>query len=119
MQTDTQAERGTTKPSFTDEMVGFEARADGPIGRIERVTYDGEWAILIQGRLRKHRHAIPAWSVRVVDARNESVLLGLTKDEVEASPPYDECQGVEDEQAQLLELYYNGLLHGRPHVRAA
>ena len=45
--------------------------------------------------------------------------LGLTKDEVESSPEYDECQGVENEQGELLELYYNGLLHGRPHVRAA
>jgi hypothetical protein len=118
MHSNVQTERGATR-RFTDEMVGYEARADGPIGKVERVTFDGEWAIVATGRVKKHRHAVPAWAIRVVDVRNEAVLLGLTKDEIAASPPYDETIGVEDEQAEHLRSYYDGLLSGRPRVRAA
>jgi hypothetical protein len=119
MHTDMQTERGTDR-RFTDEMVGYEVRADSDsLGHIDRVTFDNEWAVVVSGLFKKHRRALPTWAIRVVDVRNQTVLVGLTKDEIEASPDYDEGVGMEDEQGREIASYYDGLLSGRPHVRAA
>lgn len=118
MQTHLETEQASRE--FTDSMTGFEARADdAEVGTIERVTFEGGWAVLVQGRLRKQRRVVPAWSIRTVDARNETVHLGLSREEIEESPPYDERLGLEEEQGALFELYYGGLLTGQPKAHAA
>jgi hypothetical protein len=121
MHTDVQTERGADQ-EFSEEMVDYEVRADDETaGKIERVTFENDWAVVVSGGLlKKHRHAIPAWAIRVVDVRNETVLVGLTKDEIEGSPDYDECVGMEDDQRVAIHAYYDELLRGRPQrVRAA
>jgi hypothetical protein len=104
---------------FADEMVGYEVRAETPVGRVERITYDGEWAVVTAGRLVRHRYAIPAWSIRLVDTRNRAILLGLSKEEIEQSPAYDDKAGLEDDYEAALEEYYGELLAGSPQSRAA
>ena len=119
MHTDVQTERGAER-QFTEEMNDYDVHADGEsIGHVERVTFDNEWAVVVSGRIKKHRRAIPAWAIRVVDVRNETVVVGLTADEIEGSPEYDECIGMEDDQGHDIQAYYDSLLRGRPNVRAA
>jgi len=121
MHTNVQTERGTDQ-SFTEEMLDYEVRADDEtVGKIERVTFENDWAIVVSGGLlKKHRHAIPAWAIRVVDVGNETVVVGLTKEEIEGSLEYDECIGMEDDQRVAIQAYYDELLRGRPRdVRAA
>src|SRR5262245_52848239 len=100
MHTDVHTERGAER-QFTDEMTDYEVQADGEsVGTVERATFDNAWAVVVSGRIKKHRHAIPAWSIRVVDVHNRTVVVGLTKDEIEGSPDYDETIGMEDAQGR-------------------
>ena len=121
MHNDVQTERGADQ-QFTEEMLDYEVRADDEtVGKIERVTFENDWAIVVSGGLlKKHRHAVPAWAIRAVDVRNKTVLVGLTKDEIEGSLDYEESIGMEDDQRLAIQAYYDELLRGRPqHVRAA
>src|SRR5262245_36438553 len=75
---------------FSDDMVGFQVVGDGEeIGKIDRASYDGEWATVSVGRFRKSRHAVPSWAIADVEPDKEAVVIQLAKDDVLESPEYE------------------------------
>jgi hypothetical protein len=94
------------------DLTGFSVEArDGGIGKIDEATYDvgrsylvvdtGPW---IFGR----KSVLPAGVVERVDPSDETVFVGLTKDEIKNAPELDEFQGggLEDTDRERLGSYY-------------
>lgn len=103
---------------LTDDLVGYEVEGrDEHIGRVERVSHDGQWTVVSTGRLFGHRYVVPLESVRLVDSESEAILVDLSKDEVQRSPEYDDHAGLDDDGEAALRTYYGGLRVGRSRNR--
>ena len=90
---------------LSPDVVGYEVEGRSErLGRIERVSHDGTWAIVSTGRLRGKTFALPAREVRLVD---------LSKEELCESPRYDSHQGFDDGYEESLRSYYGSLRAGR------
>jgi hypothetical protein len=99
---------------LTEDVVGFDVEGrDERLGRVERVSYDGTWAIISTGRLRGKTYAIPSRAVRLVDAESEAILVDVSKDELADSPRYDGHRGFDDGYEESLRAYYGSLRAGR------
>jgi hypothetical protein len=99
---------------LTDEVVGYDVEGrDEQLGRVERVSYDGTWALVTTGRLRGKTYAVPAAEIRLVDAESEAILMDVSKDELCESPRYDAHRGFDDGYEEALRSYYGSLRAGR------
>lgn len=95
---------------FSDDMVGFQVVGDGEeIGKIDHASYDGSWATIAVGRMRKSRHAVPAWAIDEVDPQTEIVEIGFAKDEVLESPEYEAGVGFADGYEESVNAHYREL----------
>jgi hypothetical protein len=66
--------------------------ADGPIGRIDESTYDdGQACLVVDTRfwIFGKKRMIPAGVVDRVDPVDETVYLGMTKEQIRKAPDYD------------------------------
>jgi hypothetical protein len=93
------------------DLTGFSVEArDGGIGKIDEATYDvgrsyivadtGPW---IFGR----KSVLPAGVIERIDPGNETVYLGLTKDEIKNAPELEDFTGQLDEAGrERLGSYY-------------
>ena len=85
-------------PEFADpgELTGYSVEAmDGSIGSVDEATWDteadhivvdtGKW---IFGR----KVLIPAGMIELIDLENQSVHLGLTREQIKNGPEYDESR---------------------------
>jgi hypothetical protein len=99
---------------LSGDVVGYdvEGRTER-LGRIERVSYDGTWAIVSTGRLRGRTYALPARQVRLVDTESEAILVDLSKEELHSSPRYESHHGFDDGYQEALRSYYGSLRAGR------
>ena len=75
------------------DLTGFEVNAaDGPVGTVDKATYDigREFLVVSAGWTRSRaKRVLPAGVVRDVDARRRKVLVSCTRIEFEAAPDYD------------------------------
>ncbi len=100
--------------SLADEMVGFQVEGrDGSIGKIDHVSYGGTCLIVATGRILGHKYVVPASQIQEVDLDTETVIVDLTKDEIEASPEYDSSAGFDDDCEAKVGEYYTGLASRR------
>jgi len=95
------------------DIVGYEVHAtDGHIGKVDRASYDvgasqivvdtGPW---IFGR----KVLLPAGTIDRVDDAEERVYVGLSKDQIKASPELDEGTDWEDPAyRERVSGYYGG-----------
>jgi hypothetical protein len=103
---------GSTR--LTEDLVGYDVEGrDGRLGRLERVSYDGSWALVGTGRIRGKTYAVPGAEIRLVDAESEAVLIDVSKAELEGSPRYDSRQGFDDGFEDSLRSYYGSLRAGK------
>jgi len=92
---------------FSDDMVGFQLIGDGEeIGKIDHASYDGSWATVAVGRLRKARYAVPAWTIDDVDPGTEIVAIGVAKDDVLESPEYESGVGLAEGYQERVNAHY-------------
>ncbi len=93
--------------ALVDDMVGFTVEGrDGSIGKVDHVSFGGTCVVVSTGRILGHKYVIPASSVERVDLDTESIVVGLSKDEVESSPEYDPEVGLDDDcEARVGEHY--------------
>jgi hypothetical protein len=98
---------------LSDELTGLKVEGrDGTIGKVQHVSYEGTCLIVTTGRLLGKTYVIPAWAVeRAVPG--EHVIVDLTKDEVEASPEYDEDTGFDADCEARVAAYYEDLMARR------
>jgi len=83
----------------TDGHIGKIDEASNEVGRAHMVVDTGFW---IFGKKR----LIPAGVVQRIDANDEKVYIGMTKDEVKSAPDYDEQRRDErDEYDSYYEPY--------------
>jgi hypothetical protein len=94
---------------------GFKVEAsDGDIGKVDEATYEvgsscvvvdtGPW---IFGR----KVVLPAGVIERIDLDNEKIQVGLTKDQIKASPELDETTDFRsDEYRTTLGRYYDPLV---------
>lgn len=93
-----------------DEMVGFTVEGrDGSIGKVDHVSFGGRCFVVSTGRILGHKYVIPASSVAQIDLDTETVVVDLTKDEVESSPEYDESTGLDDDCEARVGSHYRDL----------
>jgi hypothetical protein len=98
---------------FTDEMVGFQLIGGGDeIGKLDHASFDGSWATVAVGLLNKTRYAVPAWAITVIDAENETVIIGFGRDDVLESPAYDNGVGLDMDYRDAVADHYREV-HGR------
>jgi PRC-barrel domain protein len=94
----------------TSDLEGLDVEAtDGSIGKIDEATYDvgasyivvdtGPW---IFGK----KVMIPASAIQRIDLDNRSVNLRLTKDQIKASPEFDESTYTSSEYRDRVGSYY-------------
>ena len=99
---------------LSDEMAGYHVEArDGAIGVVDRVSYSGSCLYLSVGRFRKRRYVIPAGALARIDPERNSILLDVTKEEIEQAPPYDAHRGFDDDHERATGRYYGELLAKR------
>ncbi len=97
-----------------DEMVGYEVEGrDGQLGKVERVTYERTCVIVSTGRVFGKKYVIPASSVERIDTESETIVVDLSKEEVENSPEYDDAVGFDDDCEANTGAYYSDLLAKR------
>ncbi len=100
--------------SLADEMVGYKVEGrDGSIGKIDHVSYGGTCLIVSTGRILGREYVIPASRVEAIDLDTETIVVDLTKDEVEGSPEYDSSAGFDDDCEATVGEYYTGLASRR------
>jgi hypothetical protein len=99
---------------LSPDVVGYDVEGRNErLGRIERVSHDGTWALVSTGRLRGKTFALPAREVRLVDPESEAILVDVSKEELHESPRYDSHQGFDDGYEESLRSYYGSLRAGR------
>ena len=100
--------------ALADEMVGYDVDGrDGRIGKVERVSYEGTCVFVSTGRLLSKKYVIPAGSVERIDTESKTVVVDLSKEEVENSPEYDANVGFDDDCEANTGAYYSDLLAKR------
>lgn len=98
---------------LSDDLVGLKVEGrDGTIGKVDHVSYECTCMIVSTGRLLGKKFVIPAWAVDRIDP-GEHVQVDLTKDEVEASPEYDDHAGFDDVCEERVGAYYEDLMATR------
>jgi len=98
----------------TDDVIGYDVEGRGErLGRVDRVSYDGTWAVVSTGRLRGKTYAVPAREIRLVDPESEAILVDISRQELEESPRYDAHDGFDDGYEEALRSYYGSLRAGR------
>jgi hypothetical protein len=96
--------------SLADEMVGFTVEGrDGSIGKVDHVSFGGTCVVVSTGRILGHKYVIPASAVEQIDLDTETVVVDLTKDDVESSPEYDEAIGLDDDCEARVGDHYRDL----------
>ena len=99
---------------LSSDVVGYDVEGRSErLGRIERVSYDGTWAVVSTGWLRGKTYVLPARQVRLVDPESEAILVDLSKEELHESPRYDSNHGFDDGYEEALRSYYGSLRAGR------
>jgi hypothetical protein len=102
--------REDLQPTLRD-LVGYKVEAtDGSIGKIDEATDEvGSAAIVVDtgpwifGR----KVVLPAGTIDRIDAGNEMVHVGMTRDQIKDSPEFDERMGWRDEEFRgRLDSYY-------------
>ena len=76
------------------DLAGFSVEAlDGSIGKIDAATWDTDTAHLVVDTgpwIFGRKVIIPAGMIEMIDLDEESVHLGLTKEQIKNGPEYDE-----------------------------
>ena len=97
-----------------DEIVGFDVEArEGTLGKVDHVTYEKTCVVITTSRLFGKRYVVPASSVEQVDLDTQTVLVDLSKEEVENSPEYDAKLGFNDDCESQTGAYYADVLSKR------
>ena len=101
--------------SQIDELVALRGRAvvdsDGEnIGKIEEIWVDNvnglpEWATVKMGRIRGKDRYVP---LRPVEVRDDDIVVGYTKEQVEDAPEFDPQTATAEDERNLYRHY------GRP-----
>ena len=93
--------------SLADVMVGFTVEGrDGSIGKVDHVSFGGTCLVVSTGRILGHKYVIPASTVEQIDVDTETIVVALTKDEIESSPEYDDAIGLDDDcEAKVADHY--------------
>jgi hypothetical protein len=93
-----------------DEMVGFTVEGrDGSIGKVDHVSFGGTCVVVSTGRILGHKYVIPASTVAQIDLDTETIVVDLTKDDVESSPEYDADIGLDDDCEARVGAHYRDL----------
>ena len=104
--------------TLSDEIVGYDVEGtDGPIGTVDRVSFAGTCVFVSTGRLFGKKFALPAGTVERVDGEGRTLFVGLSKDEIENAPKYDDKRGFDDDCEESTGTYYTDLLAARNPVR--
>lgn len=99
---------------LTDDMAGYKVETqDGALGHVDRVSYSGDCLFVSTGRLVRHRYLIPAGVVERVDREKGSLVIAVTREQVEQAPAYDGKRGLDDEYERQIGSYYRDLLATR------
>ena len=108
----------TTRAGVTplsDEMVGWRVQGtDEEIGKVDHVSFGGTCVIVSTGRFRGKKYVVPAWSIERMDPASETIVVELTKADVEGSPEYDDHMGFDDACESTTGAYYEDLVSSRP-----
>jgi hypothetical protein len=92
------------------DIAGFSVEAlDGEIGTVDEATYEagGSYVVVDTGPwIFGKKVMLPAGVVTRVDVDNERVHVGLTKDEIENAPEFDETTYPDDSYRHDLAAYY-------------
>ncbi len=97
-----------------DEFVGYKVEGpDGEIGKVDHVTYAKTCVVVSTGRLLGKRYVIPAHSIERVDPEAETIFVDFSKDEIEASPEYDDQLGFDEDCEARTGAYYTDVLARR------
>ncbi|MFE2145425.1 PRC-barrel domain containing protein [Streptomyces sp. NPDC059456] len=108
--------RGTSgRPAGTD-LTGFGVEAlDGAIGKVDKHSdeVDASYLVVDTGPWIFGRHVLlPAGTVRRVDTAERTIHIGLTKEQIKASPAFDRNRHLGDVDYQrVLDGYYGGMTH--------
>ena len=98
------------------DLTWFEVNAaDGPVGTVDKATYDigREFLVVSAGWTRSRaKRVLPAGVVRDVDARRRKVLVSCTRNEFEAAPDYDRVRRAEEDYWESIDAHY-GAAAGR------
>ncbi len=93
-----------------DEMVGFTVEGrDGSIGKVDHVSFGGTCVVVSTGRILGHKYVIPVSTVAQIDLDTETIVVDLTKNEVESSPEYDDDIGLDDDCEARVGAHYRDL----------
>ena len=112
-----EAEIWTSRTGVTalgDERVGYDVEGrDGKIGMVDRVAYERTCLFVSTSRLFGKKYVIPAYAVERIDTESETVFVDLSKEEVEASPEYDDDLGFDEDCEARTGTYYAEVLARR------
>jgi hypothetical protein len=92
------------------DLVGFSVEAtDGGIGKVDEATYDTSqsWIVVDTGPwIFGKKVLLPAGVINRVDLDSETVFVDRSKDEIKASPEFDEARYTESSYRDELGSYY-------------
>ena len=95
----------------TTPIEGFDVEAtDGSIGKIDEATYEigGSYVVVDTGPwIFGKKVLLPAGVVDRIDYDNETVYIGLTKDQIKNSPEFDESTYRDDAYRTSVGDYYD------------
>ena len=95
----------------TTPIDGFDVEAtDGSIGKIDEATYEigGSYVVVDTGPwIFGKKVLLPAGVVDRIDYDNETVYIGLTKDQIKNSPEFDESTYRDDAYRTSVGDYYD------------
>jgi hypothetical protein len=95
------------------DLSGFDVEAlDGHIGKVDEATYDAGASCLVVDTgfwIFGKKRMIPAGTITAVDLTNNTLRVGMTKDQIKSAPDYDEAQRDREDYRERQNDYYSGL----------
>jgi hypothetical protein len=92
------------------DITGFEVEAtDGSIGKVDESTYEagGSFIVVDTGPwIFGKKVMLPAGVIDRVDPQEETIFVGLTKDQIKNAPEFDETRLTDDAYRSELGGYY-------------
>jgi hypothetical protein len=93
------------------DLTGYSVEAtDGGIGKIDEATNEvgGSYIVVDTGPwIFGQKSLLPAGVIDRVDRENETVYVGLSKDEIKNAPEFDADRGVDDTYRTEVGGYYS------------
>ena len=94
-----------------EDLAGYDVEAlDGSIGKVDEATKEAQSGYLVVDTgfwIFGKKRMIPFGVARGIDARSETVQVGMTKDQIKSAPDFDEVRRRNEDYRREVGDYYS------------